>query len=298
MRRLAYLIACLILVACQAPPQSVAQESVSGVDLSVLAAETFLADIAQNVVGERVKVEALLPPDLDPHTYEPMPQDLVKIENSQVLIVNGAGFEEWLDEFIQNSDGKQLVIEASEGLMESSLRPDDPHFWLDPINVIAYVENIRDGLSVVDPAGEPVYRRNAEAYIEQLKALDAWIKEQVAQLPGERRILVTNHESFGYFADRYGFTVIGTIIPSASTGASPSARQLVQLVDEIKKTNAPAIFLESGSNPQLAEQVASETGVKVIEGLYTHSVSPLGGEAPSYIDMMKYNTRAIVEALK
>ena len=160
------------------------------------------------------------------------------------------------------------------------------------------LDDIRAGLAAVDPEGEKVFERNAEAYIAELRALDTWIKEQVAQLPEEKRILVTNHESFAYFADRYGFTVIGTIIPSASTGASPSARQLVQLVDEIKRTNAPAIFLESGSNPQLAEQVARETGVKVIDSLYTHSVSPPGGEAPSYIEMMKYNTRAIVEALK
>lgn len=294
----AILIVSLVLVACQAPPQTTEQGSTPEVELSVLAAETFLADVAQNVAGERVKVEALLPMGLDPHTYEPTPQDLVEITESKVLIVNGAGFEEWLDEYIENSGGDQLVIEASQGLLESSPRPGDPHFWLDPVNVIAYVEDIRAGLATVDPEGEQGYERNADAYIGELKALDAWITEQIAQLPAERRILVTNHESFGYFADRYGFTVIGTIIPSASTGAAPSARQLVQLVDAIKKTNAPAIFLESGSNPQLAEQVARETGVQVIEGLYTHSVSPPGGEAPSYIAMMEYNTRAIVEALE
>ena len=297
-RLITLLIACLILVACQAPLQSVAQESVSGVDLSVLAAETFLADIAQNVAGERVAVESILPLELDPHTYEPTPQDLVKIAEGQVLIVNGAGFEFWMDELIENSGGEQLVIEASAGLAESGKRPGDPHFWLDPVSVFTYVENIRDGLSAVDPAGEPVYRRNAADYIDELKTLDGWITDQVEQLPPEQRILVTNHESFGYYADRYGFEVIGTIIPSVSTGSSPSAQQLVQLVDEIKRTNAPAIFLESGSNPQLAEQVARETSVKVIEGLYTHSISPPGGEAPSYIDMMMYNTRTIVEALK
>jgi ABC-type Zn uptake system ZnuABC Zn-binding protein ZnuA len=297
-RPITLLLTCLALAACQATPQSPAQESTPGAELSVLAAETFLADIAQNVAGERVAVESILPLDLDPHTYEPTPQDLVKITNSQLLIVNGAGFEFWMDELIENSGGEQLVIEASEGLAESSERPGDPHFWLDPVSVITYVENIRDGLSTVDPAGEPVYRRNAAAYIDELKMLDVWIMDDVKQLPKERRILVTNHESFGYYADRYGFEIIGTIIPSASTGSSPSAQQLVQLVDEIRRTNAPAIFLESGSNPQLAEQVARETDVKVIGDLYTHSISPPDGAAPSYLDMMMYNTRTIVEALK
>jgi ABC-type Zn uptake system ZnuABC Zn-binding protein ZnuA len=297
-RPITLLLTCLALAACQATPQSPAQESTPGAELSVLAAETFLADIAQNVAGERVAVESILPLDLDPHTYEPTPQDLVKITNSQLLIVNGAGFEFWMDELIENSGGEQLVIEASEGLAESSERPGDPHFWLDPVSVITYVENIRDGLSTVDPAGELVYRRNAAAYIDELKMLDVWIMDDVKQLPKERRILVTNHESFGYYADRYGFEIIGTIIPSASTGSSPSAQQLVQLVDEIRRTNAPAIFLESGSNPQLAEQVARETDVKVIGDLYTHSISPPDGAAPSYLDMMMYNTRTIVEALK
>lgn len=297
-RPITLLLTCLALAACQATPQSPAQESTPGAELSVLAAETFLADIAQNVAGERVAVESILPLDLDPHTYEPTPQDLVKITNSQLLIVNGAGFEFWMDELIENSGGEQLVIEASEGLAESSERPGDPHFWLDPVSVITYVENIRDGLSTVDPAGELVYRRNAAAYIDELKMLDVWIMDYVKQLPKERRILVTNHESFGYYADRYGFEIIGTIIPSASTGSSPSAQQLVQLVDEIRRTNAPAIFLESGSNPQLAEQVARETDVKVIGDLYTHSISPPDGAAPSYLDMMMYNTRTIVEALK
>ena len=292
------LITCLVLAACQAAPQPSPNESTPGVDFTVLGLETFLVDMAQNVAGERVRVEPLLPLGLDPHTYEPTPRDLVRIAESQVLIINGAGFEEWLEELLDNTGGQGQVIEAAEGLTESSDRPADPHFWLDPISAITYVENIRDGLSAIDPQGQQVYHRNAEAYIEELKALDAWIADQVEQLPAERRILVTNHESFGYYADRYGFSIIGTVIPSISTGSSPSARQLIRLVDEIEKSNAPAIFLESGANPQLADQVALETGVKVIGDLYTHSISLPDGDAPSYIAMMKYNTRTIVEALK
>lgn len=174
----------------------------------------------------------------------------------------------------------------------------DPHFWLDPLLVIRYVENIRDGLSAADPAGKDVYASNAAAYIEQLKQLDAEISALAAQIPAEKRLLVTNHESFGYFADRYGFQVIGTVIPSVSTGSAPSAQQLARLVERIRQTGAPAVFLETGANPQLAEQLAAETGVRVVEGLFTHSITAPDGPAPNYIEMMRYNAQAITDALK
>jgi ABC-type Zn uptake system ZnuABC Zn-binding protein ZnuA len=157
-----------------------------------------------------------------------------------------------------------------------------------------YAEEIRDGYTQIDPAGEAIYAQNTADYIDQLQELDSWIADQVEQISPERRMLVTNHESFGYFADRYGFTIIGTIVPSVSTGSSPSAQQMVELIEAIKAANTPAIFLESGTNPKLAEQVAREAGVKVIKDLLTHSILPPGG----YIEMMKYNTLAIVEGLK
>ncbi len=174
----------------------------------------------------------------------------------------------------------------------------DPHFWLDPNNVIKYVENIRDGLSQADPAGAAIYAKNAEAYIAQLKELDAWIVAQLKDIPPERRLMVTNHESFGYFADRYGFKIVGTIVPSVSTDASPSAQQLARLVDRVKAAHAPAVFLETGANPQLAEQLAQETGVRVVTNLYTHSITAPGGQAPSYIAMMKFDVQTIAAALK
>jgi ABC-type Zn uptake system ZnuABC Zn-binding protein ZnuA len=164
--------------------------------------------------------------------------------------------------------------------------------------VVRYAENIRDGLSQADPQGNETYTRNAEAYIARLKELDTWIATQVAQIPPDRRLLVTNHESLGYFADRYGFKLVGAILPGFSTGASPSAGDLARLADCIKSSGAPAIFLEAGVNPQLADQLAQETGIRVVTGLYTHSITAPGGNAPDYISMMKYNTQAIVDALK
>jgi len=274
----------------------------------VLAVETFLADIAQNVAGDRLMVEALIPIGVDPHAFEPTPTDIRKVAASQVLIANGARVESFLQKLLENAGGKRLIIEAASGL--TSRQPQagevvdadhggiDPHFWLDPISVIKYTENIHDGLSQADPAGKDVYAKNAETYISRLRELDTWIAGQVQQVPEARRLLVTNHESFGYFADRYGFRIVGAVIPSVSTNASPSAKELAALTDRIRQTGAPAIFLETGANPQLADQLAGEAGIKVVTDLYTHSVTAAGGSAPTYIDMMRFNVEKIVEALK
>jgi ABC-type Zn uptake system ZnuABC Zn-binding protein ZnuA len=250
------------------------------------------------VAGNRLQVETLIPLGVDPHAYQPVPSDAAKVADCTVLILNGAGLESFLAPLLSNASG-QSIITASSGLTP---RPDpageytegDPHFWLDPNNVIRYAENIRDGLSQADPAGATLYAANAAAYIEQLQALDAWITQQVGTLAPERRMLVTNHESLGYFAERYGFTVVGAVIPSFSTDAAPTARQMADLITQIKATGAPAIFLEVGANPQLAEQIASETGLKVVTQLYTHSLSTLDGPAPTYIDMLKYDVSQIV----
>jgi ABC-type Zn uptake system ZnuABC Zn-binding protein ZnuA len=303
----------MLLSACAPAPTSstgLSQSTPGGLP-KVLAVENFMADIAQNVAGDRVKVDSLIPIGVDPHAFEPVPQDVVKIADSGLLIVNGAGLEEsWLQKTLNNAGGNRLVVEAATGLASRTPRPGelvtpgaqgaatDPHFWLDPTQVITYTENIRDGLIQVDPAGKDVYTRNADNYITQLKTLDQWVADQVSQIPAGRRLLVTNHESLGYYADRYGFTIVGAIIPSTSPEASSSAQQIARLIDQIKATQAPAIFLEAGSNPQLADQIAQETGVKVVTDLYTHFLTGPGGSAPTYIDMIKYNTRIIAAALK
>jgi ABC-type Zn uptake system ZnuABC Zn-binding protein ZnuA len=310
-KKLIWLLNCLLVVtgsisACG--PATPAAPPAGGSTLDVLATETFLADIAQNVAGDRLKVAALLPIGADPHSFEPTPQDVAKVAASQVLIVNGAGLETYLSKLLDNAGGQRLVIVASAGLASRTPGPgevrdtgppeSDPHFWLDPNMAIKYVEAIRAGLSQADPAGAAVYAQNAAAYSAQLKALDAWIAAQVQQIPPERRLLVTNHENLGYYADRYGFKIVGAVVPSFSTDASPSAQQLAQLVNAVRATGARAVFLDTGSNPQLAQQVAQEAGIKVVADLYTESLSPAGGPAPSYIEMMRYDTRAIVDALK
>ena len=296
MIRKLFLLFTLILVACSPlVPDSPKSATV------VLASTTFLADIAQNVAGDRLQVESLLPVGTDPHSYQPIPQDVAKVADSKLLIVNGAGYEHFLDNVLANAGGERTVVEASAGL---KVREDagnehaiDPHLWLDPNNVIRYVENIRDGLVALDPGGADVYKSNAQAYIVQLQDLDRWIREQVNSIPAERRLLVTNHESLGYFAERYGFTVVGTVVPGFSSDAASSAQQMAALLDQIKVSGAPAVFLDAGDSPTLAQQIASDAGVTVVTDLHLESLTD-GPPAGTYIDMMKYNVTQIVEALR
>lgn len=269
----------------------------------VLVIESFLADITKNVAGDRLQVDSLIPASIDPHAFELTPRDAARIEESTVIISNGSGLETWLQPVLDNAGGQRLLIEASAGL--TPRQPDDPahaehdpHFWLNPQYVIHYVENIRDGLAAADPQGAPTYAQNAAAYIEALNALDRWIAQQIETIPPERRLLVTNHESFGYYADRYGLRVAGTILTSSSSSAAPSAEQLANLVNTIKTNGVPAIFLETGTNPQIADQIALETGAQVITGLMSHSLSATDGPAATYIAMMRYNTNLIVQALR
>lgn len=274
----------------------------------VLATAPFLADIAQNVAGDRLQVASLLPVDVDPHAFEATPADVVKVGQSQVLIVNGAGYETFLGDLLRNAAGSRVVVEASAGLTarkaDTSTGADehqigeDPHLWLAANNAVRYVENIRAALVKADPAGAATYEANARAYTAKLEELDRWIQQQVNEIPAANRKLVTNHESLGYYAERYGFELVGAVIPSTTSGASPSARQMAELVQAIKASGAKAIFLDTGANPQLAQQVAREAGVTVVSQLYGDSLTGKDGPAPTYVEMMRFNTRAIVAALK
>jgi ABC-type Zn uptake system ZnuABC Zn-binding protein ZnuA len=259
----------------------------------VLADTTFLADIAQNVAGERREVVAIVPLGADPHSFEPTPQDAKRIAQSPAVIINVAGLVPQLDDLIAAVGGDDLVvIEAAAGLPGIS---EDPHAWLDPVLVTDYARNIAEGLASLDGDGAAGYRSRAEDYSRVLRELDAWIAARVESIPAERRLLVTNHESFGYFAARYGFKIVGTVFPTVAGEGSPSAQQVAALIGEIRTTGAPAIFLETGSNADLARQIARETGMEVVTDLY---VASLGENASSYVDMMRWNVGLIVEALR
>jgi ABC-type Zn uptake system ZnuABC Zn-binding protein ZnuA len=301
-RRFAFILAIILLLsACGGPASREASQTTAPF---ILTSTTFLADITRNVAGDRVTVESLLSPGADPHEYQAVPSDVQKIAKSTVVIVNGLDYDQFIQPLLENAGGTRLVVTASDGLEARQMKEEtgetvtDPHMWMNPARVIKYVENIRDGLTKADPDGAEVYNANSDAYISQLKELDTWIKQQVGQIPQEHRLLVTNHDSLGYFAEQYGFTVIGTIVPGVSSEAAPSAKQIAALIDEIKSTGAPAAFLNISDNPHLADQIAAETDIKVVTNLYIETLSPSDGPAATYIEMMKYNVTQIVNALR
>jgi ABC-type Zn uptake system ZnuABC Zn-binding protein ZnuA len=277
----------LALVSCSA-----------GAAPDVLTTTTILADVARNVAGDRLTVGSLLPAGTDPHSYQPVPQDATMVERTKVLVVHGADFEGFLQPLLNTAGREENVIEASKGArLLSDEEGNDPHLWLDPNNVIVYVDNIREGLTQFDPDGADVYEANASAYIDHLTELDAWINGQIAQIEPKRRVLVTNHDAFGYFAEHYGFIVVGAVIPGYSSDSAPSAQQMAELIEQIKLYEAPAIFLDASDNPDLAKQIAAETGVKVISDLHLESLTE-GAPAGTYIDMMRDNVTKIVQALQ
>lgn len=293
-----------LLTSCDVPA-----EPEAGI-LNVLASTSFLMDITRNVAGDRANVDSLLPLGADPHAYQATPSDLVKVSESDVLILNGLEYEHFVESLLENAGGERLVITTSEGLQphqieeqesetqgEHGYETGDPHMWLDPVLVITYVENIRDGLSAADPEGAETYKANAQAYIAKLEELDTFIREQVESIPTERRLLVTNHETLGYFAERYGFQVVDTILPGSSSNASASAREVAAAIEAIKSSGAPAIFLDEVENASLANQISAETDVEVVEGLHLESLTDTA-PAGTYIDMMKYNVSLIVQALQ
>lgn len=270
--------------------QAGAQE---GAQLLVATDLSFLADIVKNVAGETAVVKAVIPDEVDPHAFQATPKDARLLSEANLVVINVRGLEPSLDELIDNvvADRARLV-EAAEGIPG---RSEDPHVWLDPLNILTYTGNIAEALSKLMPAQASLFHKLEAQYNEQLQELDAWIREEISSIPLSRRLLVTNHESLGYFAKRYGFTVVGAIFNTVSGEGSPSPRQLSGLVEAIRQTGAPAIFVEAGDNLQIAQQVADEAGVKLITDLRVHS---LGGAAMTYLDMMRWNVARIVEALR
>jgi ABC-type Zn uptake system ZnuABC Zn-binding protein ZnuA len=258
----------------------------------------------KNVAGDRIELTTLIGPGQDPHTYQPTPQDIAAIERAQGIFINGFHLEEGLESTIDAAAGKgSPVVSVSAGIQPRPSSDEqnhdaagDPHVWFDPANVKVWTDNIEKSLSALDPANAAVYQANAAAYTRQLDELDAYVRAQVALIPAERRKLVTDHEALGYFADRYGFQLLGAVIPSVSTSAEPSAGGLAALVEVIRAQGVPAIFIGTTTNPQVAELVARETGAQVLP-LHTGETGPAGSGAETYIGMMRANVEAIVKGL-
>jgi manganese/iron transport system substrate-binding protein len=266
--------------------------------LIVVTTLTVLADLIEQVGGDKVRVKALVPPGGEVHTYQPTPDDIKSVAQAKIVFYNGAHLEEWLDETIRSAGKPNLpTVVLSEGLpliKESGDEP-NPHLWLDVRNTKAYVEKIRDALSKVDGTNAGDYADRAKGYLVQLDELDKWIQAEVDTIPKARRKLVTFHDAFPYFARRYGFSLHGVLV--ASPGKEPSARDLTALARRIKREQVPAVFAEAQFNPKAMEVLAGDTGVRVITNLYNDSLST-GPEANSYVAMMKHDVTQIVNALK
>ncbi len=298
-----FVLVSLVLTACGGTPPDVQA------GLKVVASTTIVGDVVAQVGGGLIQLTVLFPTGADPHTFEPRPQDIAALSDAQVVIISGLGLEEALEPVLE-ANVKGTIVHASDGIDvlafdgevsgqdgEHAHEGGDPHTWTDPNNVIVWTENIAAALSEADPSNAATYRANADAYIASLRELDGWIRSEVAQIPVERRKLVTDHRALGYFADEYGFEQVGALVGAFSTNAAPSAQELAALEETIKLQNVTAVFVGNEVNPQLAEQVTQDTGTKLVY-LYTGSLSEAGGEADSYLNFMRYNVNAIVEALK
>jgi zinc/manganese transport system substrate-binding protein/manganese/iron transport system substrate-binding protein len=260
----------------------------------VVATTTQVGDMARNVAGDRAEVRQLLHPGSDPHEYEPRPSDARSLSQATLVVRSGGEVDEWLEGLTDQAGGDAETVTLIESVQREG---EDPHWWQDPRNGIKAVEAIRDALTEADPGGAKAYRANAQRYATSLKRLDARIATCVERLPEDRRKLVTSHDSLGYYARRYGFTVVGAAIPSLSSQAEPSAGDTERLVDQIRAQHVPAIFPESALNPRLERAIAREAGAKVAGALWADALGPPGSPAATYAGALADNTRTIVGAL-
>ena len=271
--------------------------------LKVVATTTQVTALAQVVGGDKIVLVGLIKANVDPHEYEVTPDDLRTFANAQVIFKNGVGLEKSLEKVIANSGTQAPLLDTSKGVKirkGDEQEPDgDPHIWQSVPNAVIMLHNIRDGLIQADPTNAGAYAANAAAYEQKLNSLDQYILAQIASIPPPDRKLVTNHDALGYYVDRYGLTFVGSIIPSMDTSFQPSAKELVDLVNNIKAQHVKAVFTESSVNPALAQQIAQEAGVKVVDGaLYGDSLGLPGSGADTLDGMLKSNTDLNVSNLK
>jgi len=279
----------LLLVAAILPAH--AQER-----LNVVASFSILGDFAKNVGGERVSVTTLVGPNGDVHVYTPAPADAQKIANAKIVIFNGLGLEGWLPRLVQSAGSRATMVTASQGITPRRLGSDaDPHAWQSVTNAKIYVANIRDALVAADPADAQVFRTNADAYLTKLDALDREVREAITHIPPERRKVISTHDAFGYFASAYGIEFIAP--QGVSTESEASARDIAKIITQVRASKIPAVFLENISDPRLMRRIATETGARIGGTLYSDSLTGEKGEAPTYIDMVRHNIKALTSAL-
>lgn len=280
--------------------------------VKAVASFSILGDLVRQVGGERVSVDVLVGPGADAHVFQPSPSHARQVGQAQVVFANGLGFEGWMQRLLETAGYKGKPVVVSQGIQPLRAEEDehdhkaekpghghgdiDPHAWQSVPNVISYVAHIARGLCAADAAGCDAYRKNAAAYTQQLKALDAEIKAAWGSIPAAQRKLITSHDAFGYYARAYGVKFLAP--QGVSTDSEASAQGVAQLVRQIRKEKIKALFVESISDPRLIEQIGRETGVHPAGALFSDSLSGASGPAASYVAMMQANTRAMTGAIK
>lgn len=285
------------LLGCQSEGETEAPDG----RLQLVATYSILGDLVQQVGQEHIALTTLVGPGSDTHTFEPGPADSAALAQADLIFENGLGFEGWLNEMYEASGSTAERIAVTAGLTLIPAGEDsgefDPHVWHDVANAIEMVKAIRDELAAADPANAAAYQANATTYMSQLEALDEWVFAQVERLPAGQRKLVTSHDTFSYFAGRYGFAIVGTALGLSTETADPSAGEMAALVEEIRAAGMPAVFIEQVANSAVMEQIAAEAGVRLGPPLYTDALGPPGSEADSYLKLIRYNVTAIVNTL-
>jgi manganese/iron transport system substrate-binding protein len=283
----------------------------------VVATTNIVADVVRQIGGGRVELTALLPPGADPHSYQATPDDLRQLNGAHVIFVNGLHLEEAMAPILENLDAPTPVVSVNAGVTTRSLgaedhaeehgdeddaangahdhEGDDPHTWMNPVNVMVWSENIAHTLGALDPANAAAYAAAAAAYVAELEQLDTDMRTKLAAIPAPQRKLVTDHDNLAYLADAYGFTVLGAVIPSLSTMAAPSAQEMAALQDQIQAEDVKVILVGNTVNPATAQQLAQDTGARVV-AIYTDSLSDAAGPAATYIAMMRHNLEQISAA--
>ena len=271
--------------------------------IKAVASFSILGDMVREVGGDRVEVTTLVGPDGDAHVYEPTPADARNLATSNILFVNGLGFEGWMDRLEKSSDFQGLVVVASKGVTPRHMMEEedgkqeitDPHAWQSLANGKIYAANIRDALIAADPAGKATYEANAKKFIDGMTAMEANVKAAVAKMPPERRKIITTHDAFGYFGSAYGMEFIAP--EGVSTESEASAQDVAKIITQIKKEHIPAVFLENVTDSRLLDQIASETGAKIGGTLYSDALSAPDGPAGNYLDMFRNNIDTLSTAL-
>ncbi|MBX2876290.1 MAG: zinc ABC transporter substrate-binding protein [Saprospiraceae bacterium] len=265
----------------------------------VVSTASIFSDMAEVIGGNLVEVQSIVPIGGDPHIYEPTPANAQLVNKADLVIMNGLTFEGWLNELVENSGTKASVKLITEGInpisSEKYQNSSDPHAWMDAKNGLIYIENIKNALIELDPDHEQEYTFNYELYKQQIEDLDQEIETQINSIPAPQRILITSHDAFRYYGQRYGIKVEAVL--GTSTDAEVQTSDMVRLNKVIKSSKVPAVFIETTVNPKLLQQLANDNDIEIGGLLYSDSIGDKESPAPTYLDMLRYNTKTIVEAL-